>query len=811
QLRKVATSAAAASRRGRSARITRAAGELAPQGLGPAPSARVADAEPTATPAGAAVAGAGAADAGAAEEAPPRARRGAGGRRPRAASGPPPVQARVASSPEGPGPDDEAADPHARVFRLLEATPPAALGHALATATALVVPLRLIGVAPWTDVRFVYLSGRARTPLQGEFTALLAARRGTGGTGHDADGGSRLEATTGEFLDDSADHTDHAGGADGDHADDTYRADRADGDHADHAGAAEGARGAGGDDAGHADGPDGVGLPPRPMDDEPLGPSDKLCGDQLASFGGFLSARWRANDWMWGRLDASSTLIEAFLEPARLRQRCGHAPEAARAGFAELLGAAWDKALDDRFRRGLAGDDDALSSASESIWHALVSERQRVVLREELPVVASAGHAPTPARATPRPEPAPSKTGASTRATGPPITEPSATQPSATQPSATQASVADYTVGLEDTQDLGDRRRMEIGMRLGLVAFGALRPDGHGIPAITARWGLSLLKPLYLALLFVLLSLRRGLLVVAAAVGALQLTFWQLQGTPEFRSPLHVATTVAAGAALAGGSAWMTLTPIGRSRERPGWLVAAGALVGSVALVVYLAPVGVRYLTLLVLDAALVVLAAWRWRAWHQRRRTGPDRDQLWYPTTILVVLAAALAGATRWPVGHTIDGWGDLRFVVLALLLVATAVTVAGTFWMRPVFMAVAATLTVGCYLGALSAFEPTGNPWPGWIRWASYAGILVTVLVLTVFAALDHRRRRAGAPGVPIVPLAVGLGAGAAWLLLARQHLGWPMGGWGTVAIVAAAYALTALATYAEVMPPRPRPGPH
>src|SRR6185312_16416769 len=30
---------------------------------------------------------------------------------------------------------------------------------------------------------------------------------------------------------------------------------------------------------------------------------EKICGNELAHFGGFLKSSWRANDIMWGRLD----------------------------------------------------------------------------------------------------------------------------------------------------------------------------------------------------------------------------------------------------------------------------------------------------------------------------------------------------------------------------------------------------------------------------------------------------------------------------------------------------------------------------
>ena len=38
-------------------------------------------------------------------------------------------------------------------------------------------------------------------------------------------------------------------------------------------------------------------------------PVEKLAGVELAHFGAFLKRSWRANDWMWGRLDASERMV----------------------------------------------------------------------------------------------------------------------------------------------------------------------------------------------------------------------------------------------------------------------------------------------------------------------------------------------------------------------------------------------------------------------------------------------------------------------------------------------------------------------
>jgi hypothetical protein len=44
-----------------------------------------------------------------------------------------------------------------------------------------------------------------------------------------------------------------------------------------------------------------------------LAPDVKLAGNELASFSAFLDEDWRVNDWTWGRLDATATLVDLLL------------------------------------------------------------------------------------------------------------------------------------------------------------------------------------------------------------------------------------------------------------------------------------------------------------------------------------------------------------------------------------------------------------------------------------------------------------------------------------------------------------------
>lgn len=46
----------------------------------------------------------------------------------------------------------------------------------------------------------------------------------------------------------------------------------------------------------------------------------KLAGNELANFAAFLLPQWRANDWMWGRLDAVTTLVDELVTAKGVRR-----------------------------------------------------------------------------------------------------------------------------------------------------------------------------------------------------------------------------------------------------------------------------------------------------------------------------------------------------------------------------------------------------------------------------------------------------------------------------------------------------------
>jgi patatin-related protein len=55
---------------------------------------------------------------------------------------------------------------------------------------------------------------------------------------------------------------------------------------------------------------------------------NKLTGIQVHNFGAFYKKSWRANDWMWGRVDGAGWLVHTLLDPRRLRLLRDMTPDA---------------------------------------------------------------------------------------------------------------------------------------------------------------------------------------------------------------------------------------------------------------------------------------------------------------------------------------------------------------------------------------------------------------------------------------------------------------------------------------------------
>ena len=125
-------------------------------------------------------------------------------------------------------------------------------------------------------------------------------------------------------------------------------------------------------------------------------PEDKLCGLGLAHFASFYKGSWRANDWLWGRMDGASRLVDVLLDPwaIRLELESPDAPERLADAIVAIAGTD-DPALAADIRAELEElarwrlDNDPPNRLVRA--RAAVRRRlQLLIARAELPAVAAA-------------------------------------------------------------------------------------------------------------------------------------------------------------------------------------------------------------------------------------------------------------------------------------------------------------------------------------------------------------------------------------------------------------------------------------
>ncbi|HSC92915.1 MAG TPA: patatin-like protein [Gaiellaceae bacterium] len=346
-------------------------------------------------------------------------------------------------------------------------------------------------------------------------------------------------------------------------------------------------------------------------------PADKLTGLKLAHFGAFYKRSWRANDWLWGRLDGASRLVDVLLEPWQLRLCLagGRSPEALTAALVALArpdggdGAFLANRFAQRHQRpletGIREEVDALAAwplegeppRLDRTGDAIRARLQLAIAREELPAVRIAARADAESEGA-----APDAAGAGWA------------RSYATLDTPEQVEAALKALRLSQEEQLGG----EIGSDLltrnaattAVVAASTLAATRSGLPGVVRlvpRALRGLLLALY-GLTWGLTSQRRALKVLAVLVllAAILLVVWGLLADVNARE-LTDAPGEPADVEAGGPPAWL---------EAPAKLAVAGGFVlaplrfGTLGVVVALAA-AVGYLALVLTpfpDGAVEVL-----------------------------------------------------------------------------------------------------------------------------------------------------------------------------------------------------------
>lgn len=258
----------------------------------------------------------------------------------------------------------------------------------------------------------------------------------------------------------------------------------------------------------------------------PLRAADKIRGLALGTFGAFLSAQWRANDWMWGRLDATASLVRLLLDPPRLARRN------AAGGADGVLGA-----LEAVVTRPTAAELGALDERTSQQWQDFLTELWAVHETEVRSEVAAlfadqaGGHSlPRTTRllierlqwtvvARELPYVATVPRGADIM--GGDVM--SGEQAAVPDPTRLAADVRRYSVGRQRVADLGEQRTARMATRFGLLGYRAVLPGG-GLLQWLEKAAMIVAKPLLMAIVFAVAAPTRAALTGFLAAAAVSLT-----------------------------------------------------------------------------------------------------------------------------------------------------------------------------------------------------------------------------------------------------------------------------------------------
>lgn len=120
-----------------------------------------------------------------------------------------------------------------------------------------------------------------------------------------------------------------------------------------------------------------------------MSPEAKLSGNSLANFSAFLSNRFRANDWMWGRMDAATNIVDILLRREHLSNdvdtvvRAVHHALTSDGKAAELFRHHWP-AVEAKVRREVTDLLGTNGGSADYVRHLLVSRRHLDLLIDGL-------------------------------------------------------------------------------------------------------------------------------------------------------------------------------------------------------------------------------------------------------------------------------------------------------------------------------------------------------------------------------------------------------------------------------------------
>lgn len=228
----------------------------------------------------------------------------------------------------------------------------------------------------------------------------------------------------------------------------------------------------------------------------------KLAGASLGNFSAFISERWRANDWMWGRLDAAKSLVDVTTTKGRLVGEHAQVLTAIEAivvapfelpptcppGWAAELQAAatalWARYRDDVVLELRSERDESEATRLRTTKRLLVLRRHWEILAEELPAVLAANLRPA---------------GDDT--------------PAAPAPATIGEAVAAYETSPRSFGDVWGRRwSTALGVRSAYALWAATRPTRRSL-----RWLRVPLKPVPMSAIGTILARHRGLFALALA------------------------------------------------------------------------------------------------------------------------------------------------------------------------------------------------------------------------------------------------------------------------------------------------------